>query len=131
MKKKHIVMLAVLLVALAAAIYSLTQTDWELPSAPAQTADFATAATEHALSTESISENEILIVQATKTDDSGTHVTFCIFSVAQGCTPKDYLSLDMDTARSTPELTQVGTATASFLGGKPENIRNLKISHTS
>ncbi len=131
MKKKILLMALILAVAIGAAVYCLVQTDWFFPAASADAADFGAAATEYALNAGTIGENELLIADTLETDGSGTHVDFVVFSVAEGYDPGDFRDYDMARAVAAPELTQVGTATASFVGGKPENIRNLKIIHTS
>ncbi len=132
MKKRTLLMLIILAAAIAAAVYCLSQIDWQLPSAAATAADYSAAATQQALSAGSISENEILLTQTLEESSTGdVTVRFCIFSVAEGYEAGDFLSLSASEAEGRPGLTQVGTATASFIGGKTENIRNLKIIHTS
>ncbi len=132
-KKKGIVMICVLAVAVIAAAICLTQLDWSGISqliGGHEAADYNQAATRHGLAGSYISKNQNLLVESIEKSPAGdTNVVFRIYSLAEGCQASDYLHLEAGDAQGKAGLTLVGKATATFIGDDLKNIRNLKIMH--
>ncbi len=131
MHKKIILMACILVAAVGVAIWCLAGMEWESFQKANTAADYSTAATERAWLGGSIGKNEILLVDQISKDDHGNvAVTFQIFSLAEGAKAEGFWELSATQAQNQPALTQVGTASADFVGDDLAGIRNLKVNHT-
>ncbi len=132
MKKKIILMTAILVVAIGAAVVCLWQMNlFGLQDLiPKGTADYNTAATNYGLTMKEISTNEILLTHTVSTAATGdVTVTFLIYSVAPGYNKDDFLKLSAQEAAALPGLTGVGSGSVIFIGGDLKNIRGFQVMH--
>ncbi len=130
MKKQHIIMLLVLLVAVAAAIFCLTQLDFGSKAPGSSTEDYNRAATQHGRSGSYLSSNEILLAVSVEKQEGKTLVTYRIFALSQNAKAEDFMNLTAAEAISDSDsLVPVGTASCEFIGDNLKNIRNFKVSH--
>ncbi len=130
MNRKYIIMLLILVAALVAAIFCLTQLDFGSKAPDNSTQDYNQAATDHGLSGSYISDNEILLAVSIDKQEGKTVVTYRIFALNRGVEAADFLGLTAAEAiAGSDSLVPVGTASCEFIGDNLKNIRNFKVSH--
>ncbi len=91
------------------------------------TKDYNTMATNSARLVKYIGSWEILLLDKLEKTDVGLHATFRVYTVDAVQVPSDYLGLTAAEADKVAALTCIGTASATFLDGDLDNVRNLDV----
>ncbi len=92
--------------------------------------DYNMAATTFAQQSNKLGKNEILLADKIEEGAEGNiTISFRLYSVADGYSPTYFMGMMASEAKDNPGLTDMGSAKASFLKGKPDGIFGLGVFH--